>query len=99
MKVVQMVAMGRVMVGACTGEDITEYTLTSWTLSPGAGGECALSYYGALGGGGGGVLVNGSGPDTSSYTGQGFGGGGNGHGNFAQGLPGVILLEIVPARP
>ena len=45
------------------------------------------------GGGGGGVLINGVGPDRESkYQGQGYGGGGAGRND---GLPGVVILEIV----
>ena len=56
-----------------------------------------------FGGGGGGVLINGEGPmRDSDNQGEGYGGGGCGHpsnGNRRQwieeGLPGVILLEVV----
>ena len=78
--------------GSGSGEDISFYTFTSWTLAPGAGG----SNNGGGGGGGGGVLVNGVGPERSVYQGQGFGGGGNGYSGYGDGLQGVILLEVTP---
>ena len=78
--------------GSGSGEDVSLYTFTSWTLAPGAGG----SNNGGGGGGGGGVLVNGEGPERSVYQGQGFGGGGNGYSGYGDGLQGVILLEVTP---
>ena len=63
--------------GKGTGEDISQFTFTSWSLSPGAGGS---EYYGAYGGGGGGVLVDGAGPEATMYQGQGYGGGASGAG-------------------
>ena len=82
--------------GAGSGQDITTYDLSSWTLSPGAGGELYTgNCYDGCGGGGGGVLVDQAGPDTNEYTGQGYGGGGNGRNmdECKYGLQGVILLE------
>ena len=80
--------------GSGTGEDISEYVFTAWTLTPGAGG---IHYEdGCYGGGGGGVMVDGAGPDTDQYTGQGFGGGGSGRGT--NGLEGLVLLEISPTQ-
>ena len=40
-------------------------------------------------------MVDGSGPEASKYQGQGFGGGGNGYYGYGDGLPGLILLEII----
>ena len=77
-----------------TGEDISEYTFTSFTLTPGAGGEYYyVNQYSSYGGGGGGVLVNGWGPEAKQGEGKGYGGGEGGH--LRDGLRGVILLEIV----
>ena len=79
--------------GKGTGEDISQFTFTSWSLSPGAGGS---EYYGAYGGGGGGVLVDGAGPEATMYQGQGFGGGASGAGvdyDKGDGLQGIILIE------
>ena len=79
--------------GRGSGQDVSLYTFTTWTLTPGDGGQLGHSgnYY--FGGGGGGVLVDGEGPPASSLQGQGYGGGGglSGHGS---GLPGLILLEV-----
>ena len=77
--------------GRGTGQDVSLYTFTTWSLTPGAGGR-VFSYYG--GGGGGGVMVDGAGPEASQYQGQGYGGGGNGYPDYGDGLPGLILLEI-----
>ena len=94
--------------GKGTGEDISHYSFSTWTLAPGPEGaayfycpSCPIqvprAYYG---GGGGGVLINRAGPEASRYQGQGYGGGGSGwrvsYGdvNYGDGLPGVILLEI-----
>ena len=79
-----------------TGEDVSLYTFTSWTITPGAGGRRYPSYSGG-GGGGGGVLVDGEGPLASSWQGQGYGGGGSGATDYRDGLQGVILIEITPA--
>ena len=73
-----------------SGEDVSLYTLRSWQLSPGAGGEY---YYNGKQFGGGGVLVDGAGPRPSNFQGQGYGGGASG-GYYEDGLPGVILMEI-----
>ena len=90
--------------GSGTGEDISEYVFTTWTLTPGAGGSpigCGPSAANQCGGGGGGVLVDGAGPDTDypSTKGKGYGGGGNGRTDpgFDIGLQGIILLEISSA--
>jgi len=75
--------------GAGTGEDVSLYLFSAWTLGPGAGGKHVV--YDA--GGGGGILVNGEGPqDPDHYLGAGYGGGGGG-GTDALGHPGVILIE------
>ena len=77
--------------GHGTGEDITNYNLDNWVLTPGSGGDgtvpCGSAAYG---GGGGGVLVNGEGPHQEAQDGEGYGGGGG-----ACSQPGVILIEIV----
>ena len=83
--------------GSGTGDDVSSFTFTAWNIEAGVGGEVYLTidgyYYG--GGGGGGVLVNGQGPQPSSYHGQGYGGGGNGIGApYGDGMPGVILIEV-----
>ena len=87
--------------GSGTWEDITAYQLSEFTLSPGQGGQpyrhSSSSYYG---GGGGGVLVGGSGPSRDNqYQGEGYGGGGGGWYDGSRlhqdGLPGVILVEVV----
>ena len=43
-------------------------------------------------------MVDGSGPEASSYQGRGFGGGGSGYNygvaEYGDGLQGLILLEI-----
>ena len=76
--------------GAGTGEDISLYTFTTWSLGPGAGGQ-----HDNYGGGGGGLMVDGAGPQASSYQGVGYGGGGGGYsGSHKYGLQGVILIEI-----
>ena len=84
--------------GSGTGEDVTDFLLDNFVLSPGAGGEY---YYAAdgYGGGGGGVLVNGDGPAGSQWKGEGYGGGGAGNNGDRLGLPGTVLLEIVPVKP
>jgi len=91
--------------GSGTGEDIRDYTFTSWILTPGAGGNCFDSEPvdittirdNCAGGGGGGVMVEGAGPEASLYQGQGYGGGGGSpYPQYGQnGLQGVILLEVV----
>ena len=83
--------------GSGTGEDISAYTFSAWTLTPGAGGRYYHdSYYDEYyGGGGGGVLISGAGPDGSDYQGEGYGGGASGWSDYGDGLQGVILLEIV----
>ena len=68
--------------------------MSSWTLSPGAGGKFYEEIFGDnhYGGGGGGVTVYGEGPYASEYQGQGYGGGGSGY-SYTNGLQGVVLLE------
>ena len=80
--------------GSGTGEDIGEFMMSSWTLSPGAGGKFYEEIFGDnhYGGGGGGVTVYGEGPYASEYQGQGYGGGGSGY-SYTNGLQGVVLLE------
>ena len=81
-------------------------------LSPGQGGDQQVVVNGILGGlilggGGGGVLVNGQGPQRrSNHQGQGYGGGGSDylypkerHIPIPDGLPGVVLVEVVPLIP
>ena len=82
--------------GSGTGEDITAYDLSSWKLTPGAGGVGYGSCNCGCSGGGGGVMVDGSGPSAIDEKGQGYGGGGSGSntGNNEYGLQGIILLEI-----
>ena len=79
--------------GSGTGEDVSLYTFRSWLLTPGSGGQpnCADSWFG---GGGGGLMVDGTGPEASTYQGQGYGGGANGNAAYGDGLQGLILLEI-----
>ena len=85
--------------GSGTGEDISAYTFSAWTLTPGAGGRYYHdSYYDVYyGGGGGGVLISGAGPDGSIYQGEGYGGGASGYREsiIGDGLQGVILMEIM----
>merc|ERR1719206_362077 len=78
--------------GAGSGEDVTNYNITFWGLSPGKGGysgycaSCSSHYYG---GGGGGVLVMGAGPgDLHDHNGEGYGAGGNGGNSDGKGLRG-----------
>ena len=88
--------------GKGTGEDISHYSFSTWTLAPGPEGaayfycpSCPIqvprAYYG---GGGGGVLIDGAGPEASRYHGQGFGGGASGWWSHGDGLSDAILLEI-----
>ena len=82
-------------VCAGTGQDLASLApLASWELAPGPGGLFATSGAYSFGGGGGGVMVDGAGPRASPHQGQGYGGGGNGYSEFADGLQGVILVEI-----
>ena len=78
--------------GRGTGEDVSLYSFTTWSLTPGDGGQAYHGHY--YGGGGGGVLVNGAGPQASQYQGQGYGGGSSGWSFYGEGLPGLILLEV-----
>ena len=84
--------------GMGTGENLAAYTLDHFKLSPGQGGKYYHDsndnnfYYG---GGGGGVLVDYDGPSTSPWQGKGYGGGGGGNHSSEEGLPGVILVEVV----
>merc|ERR1712227_710773 len=76
--------------GSGTGQDVSLFTFTTWSLGPGAGGRQYSGVNFNYGGGGGGVLVNGAGPQGNIYQGAGYGGGGrNGAGH-----PGLILVEI-----
>ena len=76
--------------GAGTGEDVSVYLFSAWTLGPGAGGKHTTIHGGNYyAGGGGGVLVDGEGP-PGGCKGAGYGGGG---GDAASGHPGVILIE------
>ena len=80
--------------GSGTGDDVSSFTFTAWSLTAGSGGN---SMFGA--GGGGGLLVNGAGPIRPQQSeGEGYGGGGAGGGRSGienpNGLPGVILIEI-----
>ena len=59
--------------GYGSGNAISEFSFTTWTLSAGAGGKF-YSGHSTSGGGGGGVMVGGQGPDASQYQGQGYGG-------------------------
>ena len=77
--------------GSGTGEDISAYTFSAWTLSPGAGGRD--NEHSGGGGGGGGVVISGAGPDGSDHQGEGYGGGASGYSD-PDGLQGVILVEI-----
>lgn len=88
--------------GHGTGENLSDYYMEHFSLSPGRGGEMKV-YYGGLsiyGGGGGGVLVNGEGPTRPGClqtAGEGYGGGGGGGENdCTHGLPGVVLIEVGP---
>ena len=78
--------------GAGSGENLSALSLSSWTLSPGAGGGVYPGICGGgCGGGGGGVLVDGAGPGTSEHSGQGYGGGdSSGFG----GSQGVVIVEV-----
>ena len=83
--------------GSGTGEDISRYYMSKFTVSPGKGGQSN----GDSGGGGGGVLGGGKGPSRNQYQGEGYGGGGASeyYNQYAsiiyKGLPGVILVEVV----
>ena len=88
--------------GHGSGVNVSSYHLNNFVLSPGVGGvwsEHPGHYFHA--GGGGGVLVDGEGPQRDNDNqGEGYGGGGSSRtdSNNAlrhEGLPGVILLEIV----
>ena len=80
--------------GSGTGEDVTAYALSHFTLSPGQGGQGG-GQGGLWGGGGGGVLVGGAGPTRDHSQGEGYGGGGGYDGSNTSGLDGVILVEVV----
>ena len=102
---------GHAQGGSGSGENIDDYYLKNFKLSPGRGGQ----YYryrdfmwntGALimyGGGGGGVLVDNNGPPllpgevrpADLYNGKGKGYGGGGGGGHFEGVNGVILVEVV----
>ena len=82
--------------GLGTRENLSDYYMEHFSLSPGKGGdEHKTSPFSIYGGGGGGVLVNGEGPTRPcprSGMGEGYGGGGS----YCNGLPGVILIEVGP---
>ena len=91
------------MAGHGTGEDISSYKLTGWTLSPGTGGTYYMNGAGYIEGAGGGVLINGEGPAADKHTGEGYGGGASGisPGGVAsnrEAVQGAILLEVEPAQ-
>ena len=72
-----------------TGQNVSIFTFTTWSLGPGAVGRYdSGNYY--YGGGGGGLLVNGAGPQGNVYQGKGYGGGGGAGAEH----PGLILVEI-----
>ena len=76
--------------GSGTGQDVSIFTFTNWSLGPGAGGQHSGYNFG---GGGGGMMVNGAGPQGNNQ-GAGFGGGGRGYSDHGDGFHGVILVEI-----
>ena len=83
--------------GEGTGEKLTSYQFNNFVLSPGAGG------YRQHGGGGGGVLLSGEGPPRDhGGQGEGYGGGGEGEDDPSEfvftGLPGLIIIEVVPSN-
>ena len=89
---------GNMRGGMGTGEHLAAYTLDHFKLSPGQGGTYYHRSHGNnfyYGGGGGGVLVDSDGPSTSPWQGKGYGGGGGGNHSSEEGLPGVILVEVV----
>ena len=78
--------------GNGTGENLSDYYMEHFSLTPGRGGEeYEVAPYQIVGGGGGGVLVNGEGPTIpcAPNDGQGYGAGG-----YCEGLPGVVLIEV-----
>ena len=77
--------------GGGSGLDLSSISLAEFTISPGVAGKGALFEDQAFGGGGGGVKVDGEGPHDYEMDGEGYGGGGSG---FANGVPGLVLLEI-----
>ena len=92
--------------GHGSGENLANYKLDNWKLTPGEGGkgwndptgDPAEPY--RCGGGGGGVLINGRGPERESKAvGQGYGGGGAYNGTGIRGLPGVVLIEFLDNIP
>ena len=88
--------------GNGTGENLSDYYMEHFSLTPGRGGEeYEVAPYQIVGGGGGGVLVNGEGPTRPCAQtrphwpggeGEGYGGGAT----DCTGLPGVILIEVGP---
>ena len=88
--------------GQGTYQDISNYYLQYFKISPGIGGipARAIKDGGLNGGGGGGVIINGEGPKRSSINqGLGYGGGGGGCDELEawNGLPGVVIVEVVDA--
>ena len=81
--------------GHGTHENVGDYKLDSWVLTPGAGGDGTLpcSDSSNRGAGGGGVLVDGAGPNHYVQDGEGYGGGGGYCG--INGQRGVILIEVL----
>ena len=79
-------------------QDLSEFHMQYFRLTPGRGGKADFETSSINGGGGGGVLINGEGPQCRSNDGEGYGGGGGGnHPRFYSGL-GVVLLEIDTAQ-
>ena len=80
--------------GIGTGQDVSSFAFTAWTLSAGWGGMG----YGGYGGGGGGVLVNGECEceNTYGYAGSGYGGGSSGQPQpgLHEACPGLVLIEV-----
>ena len=84
--------------GSGSGDNIAAYSFDNFRLSPGQGGQFAhrvlnddtmLNY----GGGGGGVMVDNNGPSATPHQGKGYGGGGGPY--SGDGLPGIILMEVL----
>ena len=87
--------------GRGTGEDVTDFHIINFVITPGAGGGYTNEWGNSCGGGGGGVLVDGHGPhrdDGNHNQGEGYGGGGYGRTSsgdtLMHGLPGVVLIEV-----
>ena len=87
--------------GHGTGENLSDYYMEHFSLSPGRGGDEYGQYqngaeYQIVGGGGGGVLINGEEPTRPQGQNPGHGYGGGGQGGAGVGLPGVVLIEVGP---